>query len=95
MRKKTWLESHQDCSEKSAQLLAQDSWSTLIVPVRSRGAVVPQEGGAGQSPMGPAAAESVGCQGDEPPFPSWQCEGRTASPGDPGHLVSVGHEAVG
>ncbi|NWR03977.1 CD72 protein, partial [Paradoxornis webbianus] len=30
--KKTWLESRQDCSGKSAHLLAQDSWPTLIVP---------------------------------------------------------------
>uniref|UniRef100_A0A8C3P179 Autophagy-related protein 16 domain-containing protein n=1 Tax=Cyanoderma ruficeps TaxID=181631 RepID=A0A8C3P179_9PASS len=49
--KKTWLESYQDCYAKSAQLLAQDIRPTLTVPVRSRGAVVPQEGGAGQSPV--------------------------------------------
>ncbi|KAM4879283.1 B-cell differentiation antigen CD72-like [Sylvia borin] len=30
--KKTWMESYQDCSGKSAQLLAQDSRPTLIVP---------------------------------------------------------------
>ncbi|NXY38083.1 CD72 protein, partial [Pomatorhinus ruficollis] len=30
--KKTWRESYQDCSGKSAQLLVQDSWPTLIVP---------------------------------------------------------------
>lgn len=57
--KKTWQESQKDCAERSARLLVRDDWSSLLVPVQSRGVVVPQEGGAGQSPAGPAAALSV------------------------------------
>ncbi|KAM4753652.1 uncharacterized protein ACIQIH_001472 [Cyanocitta cristata] len=32
MAKKTWQESHQDCVERSAQLLVQDDWSPFLVP---------------------------------------------------------------
>lgn len=56
---KTWQESHQDCSGRSAGLLVPDSSPSFIVPVQSRKIVVAKEGGAGQSPAGPAAAVPV------------------------------------
>ncbi|XP_048146431.1 B-cell differentiation antigen CD72-like [Corvus hawaiiensis] len=33
MAKKNWQDSHQDCAERSAQLLVQDDWSSLLVPL--------------------------------------------------------------
>ncbi|NXS02427.1 CD72 protein, partial [Oxylabes madagascariensis] len=42
MTKKTWQESQQDCIGRSARLLVQDDWSSLMVPVQSRGVVVLQ-----------------------------------------------------
>ncbi|NXD44296.1 CD72 protein, partial [Copsychus sechellarum] len=41
---KTWEQSWQDCRDQSAELLVQDKWPLSIVPVQSRGAVVPWEG---------------------------------------------------
>ncbi|KAM9588919.1 uncharacterized protein ACIBXB_007551 [Morphnus guianensis] len=63
VEKKTWWDSYYDCMTKSARLLVQGDWLSWTVPVQSRGAAAPQEGGrdggAGQSPVGPAAAASA------------------------------------
>uniref|UniRef100_A0A8C9MHI1 C-type lectin domain-containing protein n=1 Tax=Serinus canaria TaxID=9135 RepID=A0A8C9MHI1_SERCA len=56
---KTWEQSKEDCARRFAQLLVQDEWTPLTVPVQSRGVVVARRGGTGQSLMGPAAAVSV------------------------------------
>uniref|UniRef100_A0A8C0U0D6 CD72 protein n=1 Tax=Cyanistes caeruleus TaxID=156563 RepID=A0A8C0U0D6_CYACU len=69
---KTWEDSQQDCARRSAQLLVQDDWPSLIVPVQSRGAVVPQE--AGGAPRGQLKQLSVEVPGwhHEPWVPNWQ-----------------------
>ncbi|NXD93543.1 CD72 protein, partial [Chaetorhynchus papuensis] len=41
--KKNWQESQEDCADRSARLLVRDDWSPLLVPVQSRGAVLPRE----------------------------------------------------
>ncbi|KAK1199831.1 CD72 protein, partial [Pygoscelis papua] len=46
VEKKSWWDSRDDCSGKSAQLLVQGDWPSRMMPVQSRGAAAPREGGA-------------------------------------------------
>ncbi|KAM6187538.1 uncharacterized protein WM294_016696 [Sarcoramphus papa] len=97
VEKKTWWDSRYDCRRKSARLLVQGDWLSWTVPVKSKGAAAPQEGGgnggAGESPVGLWHLQR--CRGGtaSPGCTSRRAVGSTAGPGAPGHQAGAGHGA--